>query len=53
MISALIILSLLSLLVATEPEANGEMAHPEPEPPLRPLRKSPPAAPAKPDRLAA
>jgi hypothetical protein len=53
MISALIILSLLSLLVATEPEANGAMAHPEPKPPLRPLRKAPPAAPAKPDRLAA
>lgn len=56
MISAIIVLSLLSLLVATEPEHEHEdtSAPPSPEPPLRPAGKKPRAEePAKPDRLAA
>lgn len=53
MIAALIILSLLSLLVATEPDAHGPVAHPESRPPLRPLKGKPSAEPAKPDQLAA
>ncbi len=54
MISAIIILSLLSLLVATEPEPADTSAHPSPEPPLRPAGKKPRAVePAKADRVAA
>ena len=53
MIAALIILTLLSLLVATEPDAHSPVAHQESRPPLRPLKGKPPAEPAKPDRLAA
>jgi hypothetical protein len=54
MISAIIVLSLLSLLVATEPEHADTSAPPSPEPPLRPAGKKPRAEePAKPDRLAA
>lgn len=52
MISAVIVIALLSLLVATEPE-QVEHSHPLPEPPLRPAQKNPRPAPAKPDRLAA
>jgi len=52
MISAIIVLTLLSLLVATEPEAAGPTAHPAPlSPPQATGRK--PNKPAKPDRLAA
>jgi hypothetical protein len=59
MISAIIILSLLSLLVATEPEPAESSAHPVPEPPLRPLRRkssaevAQPQSQPEPERLAA
>lgn len=54
MITAIIVLSLLSLLVATEPEPADTSAHPSPEPPLRPADKKPRAPePAKVDRVAA
>jgi hypothetical protein len=53
MISAVIVIALLSLLVATEPEPAGSSAHPSPEPPLRPARRKPTEQPAEPDRLAA
>ncbi len=54
MITAIIVLSLLSLLVATEPEHTDTSAHPSPEPPLRPADKKPRAADsAKADRVAA
>lgn len=54
MITAIIVLSLLSLLVATEPEHADTSAPPSPEPPLRPAGKKPRSEePAKPDRLAA
>jgi hypothetical protein len=56
MISAIIVLTLISLLVATEPEPAGSTVHPSPEPPLRPAGQKPreqQAEPAKPDRLAA
>lgn len=39
MIFSAIILSLLSLLVATDPEPAGPSLPPSPEPPLRPVRK--------------
>jgi len=39
MIFSAIILSLLSLLVATEPESADSSVPPSPEPPLEPLRK--------------
>jgi hypothetical protein len=52
MISAVIVIALLSLLVATEPE-HVETSHPTPEPPLRPAKKEPRPLPAAPDRLAA
>jgi len=42
MILSAVILCLLSLLVATEPEPAGASLPPSPEPPLRPLRKAPP-----------
>ncbi len=44
MITAIIVLSLLSLLVATEPEHTDTSAHPSPEPPLRPADTNPRAA---------
>ncbi len=54
MITAIIVLSLLSLLVATEPEHADDSAPPSPEPPLRPADKKPRAVEtAKPDRVAA
>lgn len=53
MISAIIVLSLLSLLVATEPEQAESSTHPSPEPPLRPAGRKLRPEPAKPDRLAA
>lgn len=52
MIPVVIVIALLSLLVATEPESAGNTA-PTPEPPLRPAGKKPRAQPAPPDRLAA
>jgi hypothetical protein len=52
MISAVIVIALLSLLVATEPE-QVEASHPIPEAPLRPANKQPRPTPASPDRLAA
>jgi hypothetical protein len=39
MIFSVIVLSLLSLLVATDPEPAGSSVPPSPEPPLRPVRK--------------
>lgn len=39
MIISVIVLSLLSLLVATDPEPTGSPHTPSPEPPLRPARK--------------
>lgn len=39
MIFSVIVLSLLSLLVATDPEPAGSSLPPSPEPPLRPARK--------------
>jgi hypothetical protein len=53
MISAVIVLTLLSLLVATEPELAGPPVHPAPEPPLRPAGHKSREEPAKPERLAA
>jgi hypothetical protein len=53
MISAIIIITLLSLLVATEPEPAGSAVQPSPEPPLRPAGQKSREQPAKPDRLAA
>jgi hypothetical protein len=53
MISAVIVIALLSLLVATEPESAGHSAHPTPEPPLRPANRKPRPQTAKPERLAA
>ena len=53
MISAIIVLTLLSLLVATDPEPASSPVHPTPEPPLRPHRKSSNANEPESDRLAA
>ncbi len=53
MIPAIIVIALLSLLVATEPEPAESSAHPSPEPPLRPAGKKPSEQPAEPERLAA
>ncbi len=53
MISAVIVIALLSLLVATEPESAEHAVHPTPEPPLQPARKKPQPETAQPDRLAA
>ena len=39
MISAVVVLSLLALLVATDPEPVSAPVHPSPEPPLRPMQK--------------
>jgi hypothetical protein len=39
MIAALLVLSLMSLLVATDPAPVGSPVHPSPEPPFRPDRK--------------
>jgi hypothetical protein len=38
MIPVVIVLSLLALLVATDPEPAATPVHPSPEPPLRPDR---------------
>jgi hypothetical protein len=40
MILSAVILSLLSLLVATDPEPSGSSTPLSPEPPLRPARKT-------------
>ena len=53
MLPALIILSLISLLVATEADPSGTPAESPAEPPLRPTRKARPAESPKGDRLAA
>jgi hypothetical protein len=53
MIPALIVLSLLSLLVATEPEQAAPPEQPSPEPPLRPARKGVAAQAPESDRIAA
>ena len=42
MILSAVILSLLSLLVATDPEQADPSLPPSPEPPLRPVRKPAP-----------
>jgi hypothetical protein len=42
MIFSVVILSLLSLLVATDPAPVGSSTSPVPEPPLRPLCKARP-----------
>ena len=39
MIFSVVILSLLSLLVATDPEPAGSSMPPAPEPPLQPVHK--------------
>ena len=53
MITAIIILTLLSLLVATEPETTGTAVSPAPVPPLRPEQENISEKTAKSDRLAA
>ena len=53
MISAIVVLTLLSLLVATEPEPAGSTVHPSPEPPLRPASQKSREESAKRDQLAA
>jgi len=53
MISAIIVLILLSLLVATEPEQVESSAHSQPEPPLHPKSKSAEGKTTDSDRLAA
>ena len=53
MISAIIVIALISLLVATEPESAGHAMTPSPEPPLQPASKKPEAERAPPERLAA
>lgn len=53
MISAIIVLTLLSLLVATEPESARSATLPSPEPPLRPDRESRGEKPPESGRLAA
>ena len=53
MISAIIVLTLLSLLVATDPESASAPVPPTPEPPLRPDRKPADAKEPESDRLAA
>lgn len=53
MISAVIVLALLSLLVATDPEPVGLPPPLPPEPPLRPGNKSEPATVSPTRQLAA
>lgn len=53
MLPALIVLSLISLLVATEADPSGTPAESHAEPPLRPTRKARPAEAPKGDRIAA
>jgi hypothetical protein len=53
MIAAVLVLSLMSLLVATDPEPTGMPVHPAPEPPLRPGKKSVSEKASESDRLAA
>jgi hypothetical protein len=53
MIFAIIVIALLSLLVATEPEAADSSALAATAPPLCPRQKKAPEKPARPDRLAA
>jgi hypothetical protein len=54
MIAAVIVLSLISLLVATDSEPEGTVIPPIPEPPLRPRKKmTPKQAVQQSDRIAA
>ncbi len=54
MIAAVIVLSLISLLVATDSEPEGTAIPPRPEPPLRPRKKMTPNQPVpQSDRIAA
>jgi len=56
MIPVVLVLSLLALLVATDPEPVSSPVHPTPEPPLRPNRKEVPVEKvpeSESDRLAA
>lgn len=53
MIPVILVLALLSLLVATDPEPNDSSAPPSPEPPRQPDRKPAAQAPAAAERLAA
>ncbi len=53
MIAALLVLSLMSLLVATDPEPVGSPVHPSPEPPFRPEGKNTSEEISQSDRLAA
>lgn len=53
MIAAALILSLISILVATDPEPVGSPAHPSPEPPLRPDQQPAGKKVPEADRLAA
>ncbi len=53
MIAAVLVLSLMSLLVATDPEPVGMPVDPAPRPPLRPGKKSVGEKGPESDRLAA
>ena len=53
MIAALLVLSLMTLLVATDPEPVGSSVHSNPDAPFRPDRKPIDEEIPKPDRLAA
>jgi hypothetical protein len=53
MIAAVLVLSLISLLVATEPGSEGTPVHPSPEPPFRPARKPADNKTPETDRMAA
>jgi hypothetical protein len=53
MIAAVLVLSLISLLVATDPETSSAPAQPAPEPPLRPEGKPEAKKTSEGDRLAA
>ncbi len=53
MLPALIVLSLISLLVATEADPTGAPAESHPDQPLRPSRRARPEAEPKGDRIAA
>jgi hypothetical protein len=53
MIAAVLVLSLISLLVATDHEQEGPSFQPNPDPPLRPNRKAEIKEVAESDQLAA
>jgi len=53
MIAVVLVLSLMSLLVATDPEPVGAPVQPTPEPPLRPVGKAVRIDASESDQLAA